>query len=330
MNTQTAMIFPLETMDTLPGDDSEARLSLRARMVGMIERGEVQQSLAARQAGISAAALSTWLRGEYKGDNGEVERKLARWLASSERRQEAISAAPSVPEWAPTPTAKKIMNALHFAQEAGDLAVIYGGAGLGKTCTCEEYQRRNPNVWIATMAPDTARIYAALEEIAEAANLRSIPVRASRLRRELVKRFQGTGGLLIIDEAQHLSVDALESIRAIHDATGVGLVLSGNEKVYTALFGGSRAATFAQLYSRVGKKVHVTKTSANDAAAYLAAAGLQDKKLCAALVGIATKDRNLRGMVKVYRLAGMMARAAGEPLQEKHVKDAWNETGGSQ
>lgn len=330
MNIQAAMIFPLETMETPPREEAEARQPLRARLMGMIERGEVQQSQAARQAGISAAALSTWLREEYKGDNGEVERKLARWLASSERRQEARDAAPSVPEWAPTPTARKIMDALHFAQASGDLAVIYGGAGLGKTCTSEEYRRQNPNVWIATMAPDTARIYPALEEIAEAANLRSIPGRAARLRRELVKRFQGTGGLLIIDEAQHLSVDALESIRAIHDATGVGLVLSGNEKVYTALFGGSRAATFAQLYSRVGKKVHVTKTSADDAAAYLAATGLRDKKLRALLASIATKDRNLRGMVKVYKLAGIMARVAGEPLQEKHVKDAWNETGGSQ
>lgn len=330
MNTQAAMIFPLETMDIPPGEEAEARRPLRARLVGMIERGEVQQSQAARQAGISAAALSTWLREEYKGDNGEVERKLARWLASSERRQEAASAAPSVPEWAPTPTAKKMLDGMHYAQASADAVIIYGGAGLGKTCTCQEYQRRNPNVWIATMAPDTARIYPALEEIAEAANLRSIPGRASQLRRELVKRFQGTGGLLIIDEAQHLSVGALESIRAIYDSAGVGLVLSGNEKVYTALFGGGRAATFAQLYGRVGKKVHVTKTTADDAAAYLAAAGLQDKKLRALLASIATKDRNLRGMVKVYKLAGIMARVAGEPLQEKHVKDAWNETGGSQ
>ena len=330
MNTQTAMIFPLETTDTPPREETEARQPLRAHLVGMIERGEVQQSQAAKQTGISAAALSTWLRGEYKGDNSEVERKLSLWLASNERRQEARNATPTVPEWAPTPTAKKMLDGMHYAQASGDLAVIYGAAGLGKTCTCEEYQRRNPNVWIATMAPDTARIYPALEEIAEAANLRSIPGRASRLRRELVKRFQGTGGLLIIDEAQHLSVDALESIRAIYDASGVGLVLSGNEKVYTALFGGSRAATFAQLYSRVEKKVHVTKTTADDAAAYLAAAGLQDKKLRALLASIATKDRNLRGMVKVYKLAGIMARVAGEPLQEKHVKDAWTETGGSQ
>ena len=69
--------------------------------------------------------------------------------------------------------------------------------------------------------------------------------------RMIVQRLQGTKGLLIIDEAQHLSLLALESLRSIHDATACGLVLMGNESVYANL-SGRRSAEFAQLFSRVG------------------------------------------------------------------------------
>ena len=43
MNTQTAMIFPLETTDIPPGEEAEARQPLRAHLVGMIERGDGKQ-----------------------------------------------------------------------------------------------------------------------------------------------------------------------------------------------------------------------------------------------------------------------------------------------
>src|ERR1035437_1267786 len=52
----------------------------------------------------------------------------------------------------------------------------------------------------------------------------------------------GTGGLLVIDEAQHLSVAALDQIRSIHDATDLGIALVGNQQVYARLTGGNRAA----------------------------------------------------------------------------------------
>ena len=67
----------------------------------------------------------------------------------------------------------------------------------------------------------------------------------------IVQRLQGTKGLLILDEAQHLMLPALESLRSIHDATACGLVLMGNEAVYSRL-SGRRSAEFAHLFSRVG------------------------------------------------------------------------------
>ena len=77
-------------------------------------------------------------------------------------------------------------------------------------------------------------------------------------------RVNGVRGLLIVDEAQHLSLRALETLRALHDATGAGLALMGNAVVYARLTGGRRAAEFAQLFSRVGKRVRLTQVEEGD------------------------------------------------------------------
>lgn len=328
MAAQGAMVLRINEDAERQELDGEERAHLSVVISEMISMGEVQQIQIARETSLSPAAVSTWLKGEYKGDNNAVEEKISIWLAAWKRKNAAADLAPTLPQWVATPTAQKIIGALAYAQIAGDITVIYGGAGLGKTCSHEEYQRKNPNVWLVTMAPDTAGIFAALEEIAETIGLRGIPGRASRLRRELVKKFRGSAGLLIIDEAQHLSVEALESIRAIHDATGIGLALSGNEKVYTNLFGGGKMATFAQLHSRVGRRLRLTRTSRNDAAAMLDAGGIKGKQEREMLIEIALKGRALRGMVKVWNLAMMSSKGCAEPFNVKHIKSAWNDTGG--
>ena len=74
----------------------------------------------------------------------------------------------------------------------------------------------------------------------------------------IVQRLQGTKGLLILDEAQHLMLPALESLRSIYDTTECGLVLMGNEAVYSRL-SGRRSAEFAHLFSRVGSVLKLEK-----------------------------------------------------------------------
>lgn len=330
MRDNLATVLPIGDARRKGGPIDEEASPPMAAIQNMITNGETQQAQIAKEAGLSAAALSSWLKGTYKGDNKAVEEKLSIWLAARDRKERSAATFPQFPAWVATPTANKIMNILAYAQMAGDVAVIYGGAGLGKTYTHEEYQRRNPNVWLVTMTADTAHIAAALEEIAETIGLRGIPGRAARLRRELVRKFRGTKGLLIIDEAQHLSVNALESIRAIHDATGMGLVLSGNEYVFARLTGGSRAATFAQLFSRLGKKLRLLRPDRTDAAAVLDAIqpnGEQERK---ALSEIALKDGALRVMVKAWRLATLFALSEGRPVDLNHIQAAWRDLGGTQ
>lgn len=326
MNTGSASILNFAAQQPATQSDLPVLEQIQARL----DSGEVSQSQVARESGLTAPVVSSWLKGRYSGDNKAVEEKLRHWLQAQTRKTKAAMVLPDAPVWLSTPTAQKIDNVLTYAQGFGDLAVIYGGAGLGKTCTLRSYATRNNNVWVASMSPAHGGVVAALEEIAEAMNLRGVPGRASRLQRELIRRLHGTSGLLIIDEAQHLNINSLEAIRALHDATGVGLALVGNESVYARLTGGSRAATFAQLFSRLGKRLCLTMPQEEDVYALAECFSVTGTQENLALLEIARKPGALRGVVKALRLATVIAAGEGQALSVSHIRLAWQDLGGGQ
>lgn len=285
------------------------------------------QAEIARQSGISGTRLNQWLKGRYPGDNTSLETDLARWVDAYQARQLESRALPQAPGWVPTPSAERVLAALGYAQLAGDVAVVYGGAGLGKTSTIGQYQMQSPNVWVATMSPCTAGAVPALEEVAEALGI-ELCNGAARMQRAIIKRMRGTMGLLIVDEAQHLSVAALDAMRALHDATGLGLALVGNESVYARMTGGNRAAYLDRLFSRIGKRVRLVRSTKGDIDALIDAWNVSVKECRKSLHEIASKPGGLRGMTKVLRLASMFAAGADRPLNCDDIRAAWRDLGG--
>lgn len=308
-------------------DTPDLRLELRELLT---RDRNYSQARIAREVGISATTLSQWMSGTYAGDNEGVEAKIGRWYDKLQTSRATASAMPTAPEFVETPSAARVLAALRYAQVAGDIAVIYGGAGMSKTTSIREYARRAPNVWHATMTPASAGVVTCLEEIAEAVSAAGAAGGAARLHRAICRRVADTGGLLVIDEAQHLSVAALDQIRSIHDATGVGIALVGNEAVYARMTGGNRAAYLDRLFSRIGKKVRLIRPTAEDVRALIACWGIDDAKCMATLQDIASKPGALRGLTKTLRLASMHAAAEGRAICCTDVKTAWRELGGAE
>lgn len=323
MDTNVVPIAQPDELDPTP----DLRLGLRE----LLSRDRAyNQMRIAREVGISATTLSQWMSGTYAGDNPGVEAKIRRWFDNVEAARAAAGAMPAAPGFVETPSAARTLAALRYAQVAGDIAVVYGGAGMSKTTSIREYARRAPNVWHATMTPASAGVVTCLEEVAEAVNANGAAGGAARLHRAICRRVAETGGLLVIDEAQHLSVAALDQIRSIHDATAVGVALVGNESVYARMTGGNRAAYLDRLFSRIGKKVRLIRPTAEDVRALVTAWGVSDAKCGAALHDIASKPGALRGLTKTLRLASMHAAAEGRAVCCADVKTAWRELGGAE
>lgn len=287
------------------------------------------QAAIAREAGISSSAMNQWLSGKYAGDNDAIEIKVTKWLEQLQARRIAGDQMPVAPAWVNTPTGQRIIGALGYAQIAGDVAIVYGGAGLGKSTAIRQYQGTSLNVWHVTMSPATASVVTALEEICEGLGL-SEQGGAAKLGRAIIKRIRGTNGLLVIDEAQHLSTQALDQVRSLHDATGIGLAFVGNTELYARMTGGNKAVSLDRLYSRIGKRLPLQRASTDDIHALIEAWGIDDTKCRATLVDIAKKPGALRTLTKVLRLAAMNAAALQVPVCCEHITGAWRELGGAE
>jgi DNA transposition AAA+ family ATPase len=230
----------------------------------MKERGLSATKLAAK-IGTSQPILSRYLAGNPREkERARIEDALDAWIREQTAAVESrASRRVRDDKWVETQSANRVMRSLARAQSAGIIACVYGGPGTGKTRTIAEYRKQYEHVWVATMEPAFSTTVPALEEIAAAVGVRNATGGARAIRNAIVDAMHGEG-LLIIDEAQHLKPAALDQIRALHDATGAGIALVGNESVFARITGGDRNSSFAQLSSRVGMRTYLFRPTPLD------------------------------------------------------------------
>ena len=313
----------------MDGDNTQKTTPTLERIAHLLadKSARVTQADIARESGLSGSAISQWLKGSYPGDMDAVERKLLQWLDARSAKTVAGNFLTDAPAWVETPTAMRVLANLRHAQLLGDISIVYGGAGVGKTTAIERYQSICPNVWVATMTPAHKSVVTCLQQIAAAMDLKGING-AAALFDAIIKRVSKTNGLIVLDEAQHLCVEALDQVRAINDATKVGIALVGNEQVYARMSAGQRQASYLdRLHSRVGKRTGIKKTTLGDVDALIEYWGLSEGKCREELHSIAQRPGALRIVTKVLRMAAMYAGMQGQALCCTHISEAWKELG---
>lgn len=230
---------------------------------------------------------------------------------------------PEIPGYFQTATSSKLIYLLRRAQE-GRIVTAAMGAGLGKTTTAKHYAACNANVYLVTCSPSSSGVYAIQHKVLKAMG----DLNASGAPYILTMRIERMAAtldspLLILDEAQHLTEKALEEIRTWHDTTGMGIALFGNESVQQRLEGGSRAAVFAQLFSRQAQKLVRSFPLKEDIEALLQAWRVHDEDVAHQIEAIARKPGGLRGATFTLEMATMLAIADKSELSVQHVTDAW-------
>ena len=295
--------------------------AMRDQVAAIMEAEDLSQADVARQTGIAPATFHAWYRGNYEGNNDRVATTVQVWLTSREEQKRAASRVPKPPSFIATPTAEEIHDALRYAQVMPEITVVAGGVGLGKTVSCRRYQVTNPNVWMATMDPSTSGVHGMLSELVDVMGVTEKS--ASKLARAIGRKIEGSGGLIVIDEAQHLDTKALDQLRSLYDRYDVGIALVGNETVYARLEGEGRKAMFAQLFSRIGVRVTRARPRANDICRLIAAWNVTDKEMVRFLKAIAGKPGALRSMTKVLQVAKILSAGADEEMSIAHLKAAY-------
>lgn len=287
-------------------------VELRARARAVMDRDGLTLRSVASKLNVSHRALKRWLDGAASvKEASRVASSIKQWLDGSR------SAAPARDEvYVETRSSKLVTDALSYTKAMGKMACIYGGPGVGKTCAIRQFKRVESPVWSATMNAAITTVVPVLEHIAEAVGLPEPSGGARRIHQAICRQVADLGGILVIDEAQHLRTAAIEAVRSIHDETGVAIALVGNENVYAAITGGSRQAHFAQIYSRIGMRVPLTRPKLEDVRTLVGKRwGVKDDAVIAELAKLAAHPGGLRSVTQIVSACAKLGKVTVEAVR---------------
>lgn len=300
-----------------PNDTLDAHFA-RMAMEEFLGSGRTQKELA-RQIGVSSAAVCQWMKDDYRGNQDVLTAKLVAWAKMAE--QVTKMKVREAPVWVETPTARQIFDAITFSRAGHTIGLIFGGAGVGKTTAIQHYANSYPNVWVWTASPACSSMMSALRGIRAAIGGYSSGYQRQHIVQDINECLKWKAGVLVVDEAQHLKVDVLDQIRSIYDESGLDLVFSGNEKILARMGGGGRAE-FAQITSRIGRRVRIDAPKPEDVAEIMEAWEIMGAKELDYAVKLASLHGGLRLLGNVLREAGLIADGLAAPIDLRAMRMA--------
>lgn len=276
-----------------------------------------------QESGIPAGTLQPFCSGNYQGDNQKIAQRLFRFMQAVESQRTRQQSIPSDPGFFETETSTRIQTLLELAH-MGRITLVATSPGTGKTMTVRDYSERAQPVWIATMKPSCHSLNAMVLEVHKALGLEPRYQYAAAASRVVIDRIKGRRGLLVIDEANHLSIEAIEELRSWHDETGVGLCLMGNEELLQRIETGRMRDRLARLNGRIAAK-HVQRLPLReDVEAFCAAWRIEDPGMRKYLEKIAlTPDAGgLRECKQLVEQGSMIAASEERGLSLADLRDA--------
>jgi DNA transposition AAA+ family ATPase len=274
---------------------------VRSRVNEYLNSGENSQEQLAKQAGVSGAALSTFLAGTYQGRNENVAKKLLPVLEAMKSRETATLTVKE-PEIIETAIMRQMLFGLQYASDRNDVVVIYGAPGIGKTVTLERYVKTNPTALFFTASPNIRSGRDIMEELLEAMNKRT-EGRNKTLEKNIITSLKNSNRMIIIDEAHFLRLDGLETLRRIYDATKCPLVLVGNPKIMEIITEKNKTVT-GQFFSRSVRLALDTRISMDDVKGIVLQNGVSLADECLKkLYRVANDIGALRTMTKLFLFA---------------------------
>ncbi|HEX4738735.1 MAG TPA: AAA family ATPase [Allosphingosinicella sp.] len=300
-------------------DNSRPEIEARAWLNDHKDETGLSWSEIAKLTSVASSTLSRFASAQYAGDNGKIAAGVLAYRDRLTAQAEIGADMPRAPDWFETETSRRLTSLLRWAQ-SGKIVLIVTSPGLGKTKVAQRLADRDPNVWLATMAPSTAGVATMAIEVAAAIGLGDVKGSPQQLSRQIRAHVQGKNGLLIIDEAQELTDKALNEIRGWHDRTKMGIALLGNEKVVGQL--DTRKSALAQISSRFSIKHVQALPLEGDLEALLDAWGVQHADQRAFLGRIGSLPGALREVTQTLEVAMMAAFGANQPLTVDHLRAA--------
>ncbi|WP_103558438.1 AAA family ATPase [Campylobacter concisus] len=212
-----------------------------------LSSNNITASALARAIGVSASLISQLRAGSYKGDSDAVNAKINAYIDNFNKKAKNFHANAKENEFYVTSDVKMANFIISEAIAEKEIGLIYGFAGSGKTTALKEFARTNPNVvLIEATCHTSAKVL--LEDLCEALKIDATGGLSTKLK--AVARFlKSSDKVIMVDEAEHLPLKALEDLRRIYDFSRTPLILCGTEILLKNLMGKNKE--LRQLFSRI-------------------------------------------------------------------------------
>lgn len=221
----------------------------------------------------------------------------------------------------PTMTHQSLMQYFSHAYYTQSIYAITGKSGFGKTATAKHFARVNEFAYWINGTVDMG----AKDLMLEILSVIGIPIPAKSsskyvLQQLVVEQLSGRAGILIVDEADKLSIKALDALREITDNEKVilGMVLLGEASLVSKLQSKDQSGiSLMRLYSRLSRIIPIDKIEKKDVMLFLREYGIT-KIPQSALDNIYAKiDR--RGGYRYLKMIAESLLAAMKPSDEQRA-----------
>ena len=245
--TNTVSLFP-----ALAGDDAYEAVVAACR--AEMDAHGLSNTRASREMGrgVSHTVLSKWLRGIYEGDVPAVTARVAAWLETRRAAAERDLTPAGLDRHIALGVTEEIEGALSHAQSTGDIVVVHGRPGLGKSWAARRYCATRSAAYRLQATGAVKTLPGLLGRVGAAVGVGAEHPSALAAETAIVDWLEGRRALLVVDEAHHLGRVLLDELRCIRDEAGCGLALMGGDDLWTAL---ARTPRCAQIVGRIGVRL---------------------------------------------------------------------------
>ena len=274
-----------------------------------LTQGQICRTLS----GVSTGQLSQFLNGYYKGKEDELIEKLQKYMNSFSIKSSQKKEEVEIKKTIDFELAEFIVDEALVGKE---MVVLYGDAGTGKTTFAKAYANKHPEVKLIELTTGVTIKYL-LQQMCEAININpeiTIPETITKI----ALTMKTNDVTFMFDEAEHLTVKALETIRRIWDISGYDfpLIFVGTYVLIKTLKGSN--GELLQLFSRSSGK-HEFKGLRYDEKNQIDEFELFFGEFSSEIRKYTT---HLRRAVYLYKKANRLAELKNEKMSALYIKKA--------
>lgn len=271
-----------------------------------------------------SGSVSSWYSPSFQGNRENVAKAIFAFRQLVESQEARAELALNEVSFIETKTADRLLFLMEWAH-GGRMTAAALGPGTGKTKAALHYKAAmGDSVYYVELNKTDRTPSAMIARVMRAMGLASPNGWVAQRSAQVEEFVRHRKVLLIVDEANHLDLDSMETIRGWHDSTGLGVCWLGNEELVERIRGGVKRHAYARLNSRIAH-FHIQNVPLEeDIRAFLDANNIDDPAMIRTLLGIGLSPAHggLREIRQVLESANMAAIATESVLEESHVRQA--------